>query len=102
LQRAYHWLKTVTADAAKTFLEASAEHTIMHATVGPHDVLYLPPGWIFFEKVVGNSDFAGVRLQHLSLTDLPELSALSTYLMGLGKPNANLQMAVDCLALAEA
>ena len=102
VQRAYHWLKTVTTDAAKTFLEASAEHTIMHATVGPHDVLYIPPGWILFEKIVGNLDFVGVRLQHLSLTDLPELSALSTYLMGLGKPSTNLQMAVDCLALAEA
>ena len=105
LQRCYHWMKSATCQAAKAFVDANNADTtpvLVHATVGVNDILYLPPGWLFHEVIIGNSDFLGVRLQHLALLVLPDLTAIHTHLLGIGKPNASLQSAIDCLSLAEA
>ena len=65
------------------------------------DVLYLPAGWCFFERVAGKSNYLGVKVQHLSLQSLPDLRNINSYLLAISKPNANLQSAVDCLTRAE-
>ena len=69
-------------------------------TLGPSDIFYLPSGWTFFEKIVGNADFAGLKMSAPSVADLPNLSALSRYLVSAESPSAPLQNIVDCLTLA--
>ena len=100
LARAYHFLKTASV---KTFQEGQQgdDSCVYHATVGPGDVLYLPAGWCFFERVAGKSNYLGVKVQHLSLQSLPDLRNINSYLLAISKPNANLQSAVDCLTRAE-
>ncbi|CAE7259215.1 unnamed protein product [Symbiodinium sp. CCMP2456] len=95
LSAAYQWLKSTSVQAAKSFIESTEEK------VGAQDVLYLPEGWMFYEKIMGKSNFLGVRLQFLSLKSLQHLEKINSYLLALGKPNAALQSAVDCLSLAE-
>ena len=103
LARVYQWLKTATAQAAKAFVDAyEGQQVLMHATVGPADMLFLPPGWTFYEKIGGSANFLGVRVQMLSVSFLPVLRELNAHLLGLGKPNPALQSLVDCLTLAEA
>jgi hypothetical protein len=102
LQKCYHWLKTVTTDAAKLYIEAdTTKHAIYHATVGPGDVLFLPAGWAFVE-VIGTQDFIGVRRQHISGADKVVLSEINRWLLSVEAPNATLQRAVDCLTMIEA
>ncbi|CAE7479132.1 unnamed protein product, partial [Symbiodinium necroappetens] len=100
LARAYHFLKTASL---KTFQEGQQgdDSCVYHATVGPGDLLYLPAGWCFFERVAGKSNYLGVKIQHLSLQSLPVLRNINSYLLAISKPNSNLQSAVDCLTRAE-
>ena len=102
LAKCYAWLKSCTPQAAKSFVESFDAPVLMHATAGPSDILFLPAGWMFYEKIVGNANFLGVRAQHLGLSCLADLRKINTYLIELGKPNSSLQQAVDCLSLAEA
>ena len=103
LARCYQWLKSASKEAAKAFVDANPTSKVLfHATVGPNDILHLPAGWMFYECISNGGSFLGVRVQHLSLSSLPQLHQLNSYLLSLGKPNAALQSAVDCLSLAEA
>ena len=101
LPAAYQWLKSASVAAAKSFTESTDDKVLFHATVGAQDVLYLPEGWMFYEKITSKSNFLGVRLQFLSLKGFQHLEQINSYLLALGKPNATLQSAVDCLSLAE-
>ena len=101
LPAAYNWVKSASVQAAKAFVDACSEKVMCHATVGPNDVLYMPEGWMFYEKIMPKHSFLGVRLQFLSVKCLPHLEEVNNYLLALGKPNAALQSAVDCISLAE-
>ena len=98
--RAYHWLKTATVVAAKAYKEADVNNLMAYGTVGPHDVVYLPSGWMFYERIQGK-DFSGIRRQILSLQDQQLLGEMNDYFVGAGMPNAALLKTVDCLAMAE-
>eukprot|EP00973_Karenia_brevis_P041702 5771970-Karenia_brevis.AAC.1 len=53
--------------------------------------MYLPSGFMFFEKVVGSRDFSGVRQQIFRDNDREELSELGKSLTALGCENPVLQ-----------
>ena len=100
-KQAYHWLKAVTVDAAKAFKGRHGEGSLSYATVGPGDLLYLPAGWTYYEKV-GNQDFIGIKHVHIGLADMTVLEDINKTLPALEAPNASLQAALDCLAMCDA
>jgi hypothetical protein len=69
---AYGWLKTATLDgfkALKAFVESGAPHIQpFYASVGVGDAMYLPAGWMLYEKI-GSKDFVGVRVGFLRHAD---------------------------------
>ena len=89
----------MTIDGAKAYMDAKTDNKLMHATVGPLDVLSIPCGWTFWEKI-HNNDFYGVRSVHLRAADLATLDSINKYLIACEAPNATLTRAVDCLAMA--
>jgi hypothetical protein len=101
LAKVNHWLKTTNVDGLKTFIDKSPSHAVFCGTVGPGDVLYIPAGHLFYERISGISDFLGVRLPILCLKSLPILRLLNGELVKLESPSAPLQRALDCLTLAE-
>jgi hypothetical protein len=100
LAAANNWLKMATEASAKAFTTASTTE-LFCCTVGVHDAVYCPAGYIFYERVTGSMDFAGVRLPILSLAALETLTAISRHLIKIEAPSVALQRALDCLALAE-
>ena len=71
-----------------------------HRSVGPRDALFILAGWCFLERV-GGQDFGGIRVPVPSTKDLEQLVELNRHLIALAKTNAQLQKAVDVLALPE-
>jgi len=59
MQRAYGFLKTMTADMMREF---SSQYKLYHITTGPGDALYIPAGMFFAEKVGATHSVVGVRL----------------------------------------
>ena len=96
LQRAYHWLKTVTFDAMKLYPHRAS---VYFATMGEGDLLHLPAGYCFFEIIPGRHDFCGVRVPYISAADSSEFEKLNIYLLALEAPSKPLQHVVDCLEL---
>jgi hypothetical protein len=94
----YAWLKNTTADNLKSFMESSGNPKVYFATVGPHDALYLPPAFTFFERV-GNNGFLGCRYQFLAASHFEALEGLNKLVLSSMQPNATLQATVDALAL---
>ena len=74
---------------------------MLAATVGPSDLMYLPAGWICYEKV-GPQDFIGARKPHLAGADLDIMEKLNRHLITADAPSPQLQAALDCLITAEA
>ena len=81
-------------------IAACCSWAFLHATVAPVDMLYIPPGWAFYDKV-NNNGCIGVRSVHLTPSHLELLDKLSKYLISCQSANTSLQRAVDCLAMAE-
>ncbi len=95
-----HWMKSATVESAKSFATKSGSQ-LFHCTVGNGDILSLPAGYVFYEKVVGNSDFVGVRMPILSLGGLASLTQINRHLLRIESPSLPLQRALDTLAIAE-
>ena len=97
-----HWIKTATVESAKAFVDASkGQAELFTCTVGPGDLLSLPAGYVFYEKIQAATDFVGVRQPILAMSGLKALSEISRHLIRIESPSMPLQRAVDCLALAE-
>jgi hypothetical protein len=99
---AYGWLKAATLEgfkAFKAFVDSGAPPVQpFYASVGVGDALYLPAGWMFYEKI-GTRDFAGVRVGFIRQSDAPTLTLLQRHLLSVEKPNDILNRALDNLAL---
>ncbi len=80
----------------KTFMAKSEKHMVYSATVGPGDCVFVPAGYLFFERVSG-ADFLGIRQPVLSIKSLPILKEINSK---LETPSAPLLRAVDCLTIA--
>ncbi len=95
-----HWMKSATAEAAKNFTKKMGSE-MFHCTVGKGDILSLPAGYVFCEKVVGASDYGGIRIPILSMTGMAALTQIKRHLIIIDKPSEILSRSVDALALAE-
>ena len=92
--QAYNTFKSLSVDAAKGFLDSCNGNTLWHATVGPRDLLFMPAGYMFFEKI-GAHDVLGIRQALVFPSDIAELSELRKALIAIGSPSENLQRIVD-------
>ena len=93
LAQIYHAFKSLHTD---TFADFAKAHEVYYATCGKGDMLFLPSGWTFCEKI-GNQDVGGVRRFLLSHDHVADAEALSKYLGILGKPSSMLEESVDIL-----
>ena len=100
LKSAYDWIKMCNPDSVKALLRHYDDQDIVFGlTQGAGDLLFLPAGWTFCEKM-SNANVAGVKLQLISKKDEKQLQGMQTFLMsGTPQPNAALQMAVDHLTI---
>ena len=80
---------------------ASVDHDIFCGSVGPQDMLYLPAGFMFFERIL-RGDVSGIRCIMTSLEDVAELEAINQHLISVKKPHPKLQGILDQLVLLEA
>ena len=73
---------------------------LMSGTVGPRDVVLLPSGWIFHEKVQQPSDYIGVKIGIVMKKDEKALVSIGKHLDLTGHPHTSVVKAtVDALAL---
>ena len=91
--------KTIHAASFESFLSASSDNKIYHATLGPRDCLYLPAGYIFVERIGQGSHYVGVLQRCLVFQSLPCMEACAEYLISIKKQNATLQAAIEFLNL---
>ena len=66
---------------------------------GPRDALFLPAGWMFYEKA--QRDCVGIKGAMLGLADLQALHNIGRYLRTMSQESAPSAQVVDCLTLAE-
>lgn len=100
-KKIYAWFKSSTPENLKSFTLAFPEQEVLYnGTVGVHDVLYTPPGWIFMERVA-NSDVVGVKCQVLSAKHNTCVAELHRLVLASMETNTLLQSAVDALVLKE-
>ena len=100
LSAAFDWLKTATKETTNVFLGKDTRR-IYHCTVGPGDVLWVPPAYAFFERISSN-DFVGVRRPVILAKDQPIFDAVNRYLLAVKKPHSGVQKTLDCLVLNQA
>jgi hypothetical protein len=87
--------------SAKTFEDYAKAHPneLFHCSQGPNDALYIPAGWVFYEKVGKAADFVGLRRQLLCVAALPILEAIDAHLIAVGKPNELVQASISGLSM---
>ena len=107
LDKVYRWIKRATVENFKTFLtdlrfkrgQEDQKSALFYCTVGLHDVLHIPAGWIFMESV-SSSDCIGVRHVHAAKCHLPIMEEINRRLLATGGENPILQGVVDKSILA--
>ena len=99
LKMAQSHLKNAKAADIKAMVAAGVE--VFTCTVGLHDSLWMPAGFIFTEKVGATTDLIGIKYQFLNFGDADRLRDTSETLTKVGCPNAPLQDTVDFLTLLE-
>ena len=93
------FMKELNVDQAKEFQLKCGP--IYHAIVNAGDVLFVPPGWVTNEGVIGKNPCVGVRLQSLSASDFVDIETLETiFREKFQKPNERLVMIKDYILLA--
>ena len=96
----YSWRKTAAQEDWKRFKAATTQE-VYHCTVCPNDILYIPTGFAWGEKISG-ADFVGVRSMLLLRSEYKNLESFQRFLMSIDSPkNAILDFAVDALSLAD-
>lgn len=98
----FGFFKSWNAEQMKAFLKADGKHQLFRATVGSNDLVFCPPGWVFFEKISSGADFTGLRALALNVDLLPAMSELSDMYNAMSKPNELLQQVSDMLVLSSA
>ena len=99
----HSWLKTATLENGKNFKEA-AGGPMYHATLGPGDALWLPPGWVYYDAAQAGKDKSciNVRVQTLATGHHDTMVELFESLKKRGKVTSTmLAQIVDKLVLAQ-
>jgi hypothetical protein len=94
------WLRAATPEALKKFKE-QPNAKCYSGTLGPQDMLMLPAGWAFAERIQGTTDYAGMRFQFLQTNALPCLERLNTMMLAAERSVPLLGLAVDFLTLMD-
>ena len=98
-KKVYGWLKSATVESLKAFVQAhEGQLVLVGATFHPNDVLIVPGGWCFYEKI-GSADLLGVKCQFVAAAAATTLSELNRMVLGSKETNAHLQSANDIIAL---
>lgn len=98
--RAAQALKTMTPEQLRSYIEGGG--VIFQSTVGPHDLLYFPAGWLCFEIVLNRFDVVGFKAsviadRECTLDQLGTMEAMGakpaliTHLKRVVKPRADPQ-----------
>ena len=98
------YLATITADALKEYKDGGGqESTLCHATAGPHQVLYVPAGWMYLERVGQQCDQLGIRLLVLGPDNAKMLDEVRVHAVQASEAEGPsfilLQKAIDILSL---
>jgi hypothetical protein len=93
----YKWLRYATVDSAKDFM---SKHNVFAATLHKGDLMYLRPGWSFFEGCEQAKPVIGLRRQSLRRDDRPRLEIMQRALKKCNKPNEKLNGFIDKLLVA--
>jgi hypothetical protein len=101
IKQASTWLRDASAEKVNQIIDGGPGNMSFRCTVGPQDMLLLPAGWAFSERVKGNVDYHGLRYQFLHLGDLALMEFFNNTAIAQGKPNETLQHAIDFLTLYE-
>jgi hypothetical protein len=99
----YDWLKGLSKASASAFAAWRGASTgpIVECVVGPSDMLFIPAGWSYVDRVGKSVDLVGIRVQALYQMDLETLEPLAKYLDEIKKPNIALRTLVDSLILSK-
>ena len=94
------FLKCSTPELVKEFHAKHSKKQICYATVGPNDVLYIPAGFVFSEKVGAAHETTGIRISCLGPRHLAALEGVQRNMLAAHAPNERLEHAVNLLRLA--
>jgi len=103
-RRIYQCLKTFTSQTLAAFAatEGDKPKKLYHATLGAGDVLVLPTGWFFAERVGRHEDFLGVRIPVVAKASRSHFDEVNNWLLAAAKPSPIVQASLDALLLADA
>ena len=98
-EKLYTWMQACSRLEMKEYL--SEGNTMFYATVGVNDLVFMPPGFVFVEKVAASSDSFGARLAVLSTlaSHVKQLSDFHMLLLNSKSSNETLSRVVDGLVL---
>ncbi len=100
IHRAPFWLQSADSSALKDFVETG--HKIWCATVGPHDLIFVPCGYVGTHKVIGNTNLVGLRVGAVTKSDVGNLRDAKTSQEKAGKVATIIKQALEYLGDAGA
>ena len=99
LKEVYNQFKIMSDDKLREFLSSNpGDNKLYYCTVGPLDIVYVPTGFIFYEKV-GNNDSVGVYARTIMVGSLPAYEMICRHLALVGKGMPVTQAVLDTLIL---
>jgi hypothetical protein len=93
-------MKSLTAEGALAFSKRDINEKVWRATLGPHDVLLLPAGYLVAERVGVVADTYGIKCSVLLPSDLEAYEKFDKLFISQNCPDAVLSAVIDCLTLA--
>ena len=97
---ASQWMRELSQPDYVQFRNAGDRNVIYCGTVGEADILCLPAGALFFEKI-GPRDYVGIRCGAMYPNTGESLDSFRHRLRLVGTPSATLDDLIDELALVE-
>ena len=86
-------------DKLREFLSSNpGDNKLYYCTVGPLDIVYVPTGFIFYEKV-GNNDSVGVYARSIMVESQPAFEVICQRLVLVGKVVPVTQAVFDTMSL---
>ena len=101
-KRLNNFLKSATADVLSKFAAkegAAGPSKLYHGNVGAGDVLFLPSGWLFVERVARTTDRIGVRCSVWFKDDTVIFEEVNRWLLAASKPSVALSKAMGAMAM---
>ena len=102
-KRLNNFLKSATADVLSKFAAPgeSGRPKLYHGSVGAGDILFLPSGWLFVERVARTTDHIGVRCSVWFKSGTPIFEDINRWLLAASKPSIILSKAMDAMTVQE-